>query len=225
MQSACRSSLSRITARLLPSQGGACHFCSAPPDDLEVVPEYSTPPLSRRMDFDHEILAKRGYLRNQAPYQPPRNVSQLVSQACKAVSGSVNPDLSTLQVKFNVLEACRKAFNHKVPNSKLHEIKSKEHLVVFYSEAVDTRVPLDQMKDIELPPNLHVSHEYLRFHPETDTAFGGITAFSGENNVVTGLKARKKHRGFEHKPEWLRYPANRPVDRWGNALDSHPWVQ
>jgi large subunit ribosomal protein L50 len=37
----------------------------------------------------------------------------------------------------------------------------------FYQTPVDTITPLDKMRDMELPENLHVQFEYHRFHPGT----------------------------------------------------------
>ena len=72
----------------------------------------------------------------------------------------------------------------------------------FYKTAVDIRVPLDKLKDVELPKNLSVQYEYHRFHPETDTLFGGLSAFPRQSTLVTGLKYKKKYAGYTAKPKW-----------------------
>lgn len=38
-------------------------------------------------------------------------------------------------------------------------------VVQFYKTPIDTRTPLDKMRTMELPENLHVQFEYHRFHP------------------------------------------------------------
>lgn len=78
-------------------------------------------------------------------------------------------------------------------------------VIAFYQTPVDTTLPLDALKTIELPENLHIQHEYLRFNPETDTKFGGVSAFPCSSTIVTGLKYRKKYQGYEAKKKWLRY--------------------
>lgn len=40
---------------------------------------------------------------------------------------------------------------------------------MFYETPVDTTVPLDRMKNMDLPKNLHVLYNYTRFHPGTYT--------------------------------------------------------
>jgi len=73
---------------------------------------------------------------------------------------------------------------------------------MFYLTPVDARVPLDKFKDVELPANLHIQYEYHRFHPDTDTKFGGISAFPKRSTIVTGMKYKKKYPGYTAKPSW-----------------------
>lgn len=37
--------------------------------------------------------------------------------------------------------------------------------MAFYKTPVNTSVPLDMMRNIDLPKNLHVIYKYTRFHP------------------------------------------------------------
>lgn len=78
----------------------------------------------------------------------------------------------------------------------------KDDIIAFYNTPVSTTLPLDAMKTMELPTNLHIQHEYVRFHPETDTRFDGKTAFPRSSTIVTGLKARKKYEGHIQKRSW-----------------------
>lgn len=66
----------------------------------------------------------------------------------------------------------------------------------FYETHVDTVVPYDALLKRELPPNLHILANYTRFNPETDLMFDGVTAFPRSSNLVTGLKTKKKYKGF-----------------------------
>lgn len=38
-------------------------------------------------------------------------------------------------------------------------------LIEFYKTPVDTTTPLDALKKMDLPKNLHVQQDYVRFHP------------------------------------------------------------
>lgn len=58
---------------------------------------------------------------------------------------------------------------------------------------VNTTMPLDGTKQLDLPKNLHILYDYNRFHPDTDTKFDGKTAFPKSSTLVTGLKAKKKY--------------------------------
>lgn len=58
------------------------------------------------------------------------------------------------------------------------------------------------MKTMDLPENLHIQTEPVRFNPETDTMFNGQTAFPCSSTIVTGLKAKKKYKGHEAKRSW-----------------------
>ncbi|CAG0916044.1 unnamed protein product [Notodromas monacha] len=166
-------------------------------------------PRPRQSDFDAEILAARGFLRNYKPYRPPVDVDAKITQLKEDVFGvgvgeeAQFPDLSQ---KWKFLHACDKAFNHRVPNSMLHRVNSPAETRDFYKTEIDVRNPLEMTKDIDLPPNLHVIHEPTRFHPQTDTMFGGVSAFPGSSTIVTGLKARLKYAGYKAKPRkgWLK---------------------
>ncbi len=79
---------------------------------------------------------------------------------------------------------------------------SLDDIVQFYNTEVNTTLPLDALQSMDLPSNLHIQTEYLRFHPETDTMFGGQTAFPKSSTIVTGLKARKKYKGHVAKTSW-----------------------
>lgn len=88
----------------------------------------------------------------------------------------------------------------KFKNPLLND-NSSEHftddVIEFYETPVNTFLPLDELTTRPLPPNLHIEHNYTRFHPETDTIFGGQTAFPESSTIVTGIKYRKKYPGFD----------------------------
>lgn len=71
-----------------------------------------------------------------------------------------------------------------------------DDVVKFYETAIKTFLPLDELRTMELPPNLHIEHNYTRFHPDTDTMFGGKSAFPEQSCIVTGITSRKKYSGF-----------------------------
>lgn len=182
---------------------------------------------ARRFASTIESIAKslkdRSYLRPHKPYTPPEDAEKKLDGIFESQLGSNSAQLSNGRIKFKVLTACFKEFNHGVPNSKLHEILTTgkleteirlgfRHLTMFcfylddirdfYLQEIDTRVPLDKFKSIELPPNVSIQYDYHRFHPDTDTMHGGISAFPRRSTIVTGLKYKKKYAGYNYKPIW-----------------------
>lgn len=144
---------------------------------------------------------ERGYLRPHKDYYPPENVEEQFSGLCQSILGDEFDSRSPVshEHKYELLNACFQEFNHSVPNGILHTIKSPDEILQFYKTEIVCTNPLDALKEQELPPNLHVQYEYLRFHPETDTMFGGISAFPHSSTIVTGLKSKKKYKGYKVK--------------------------
>ncbi|XP_017017824.1 large ribosomal subunit protein mL50 [Drosophila kikkawai] len=148
-----------------------------------------------------ESIASRGFLRPHKPYTPPGDAAERVRSV--AASLQLKGDkLENLSEKFKFLSACFQELQHGVPNSQVHELRTLSDVIAFYETPVDTTVPLDALKRQDLPENLHIQYEYLRFNPETDTKFGGKTAFPKSSTLVTGLKYRGKYEGNEAKRSW-----------------------
>ncbi|XP_068223423.1 large ribosomal subunit protein mL50 [Palaemon carinicauda] len=156
-------------------------------------------PRDRKLDFDAESLAARGYLRNQKPYTPPDDVDNRILQCCEKYMGKSSTFVDA-ETKFKVLRQCSQNLKHAVPNSLIHKITNIDELRTFYNTPVNTTVPLDMMKDMNLPKNLHVIYKYHRFHPETDTKFGGKSAYPNDTTIVSGLKYKKKYPGYVPEP-------------------------
>uniref|UniRef100_U5ENH7 Large ribosomal subunit protein mL50 n=1 Tax=Corethrella appendiculata TaxID=1370023 RepID=U5ENH7_9DIPT len=150
-----------------------------------------------------ESLASRGYLRAYKEYEPSSDVADKINEICAINNvNSADKKFRDLEEKFQFLKACTQAFNHSIPNSQLYEIENVADVIKFYRTPVDTTLPLDGLKTVELPENLHIQHEYVRFNPETDTMFGGKTAFPKSSQIVTGLKYKDKYKGFLAKKSW-----------------------
>ncbi|SPP76224.1 39S ribosomal protein L50, mitochondrial [Drosophila guanche] len=150
-----------------------------------------------------ESIAAKGFLRPHKPYAPPSNAAERV----RSVAGSLqlpsdNRRLDNLSEKFAFLSACFQELQHGVPNSQVHELITVADVIAFYQTPVDTISPLDALKRTDLPENLHIQYEYLRFNPDTDTKFNGKTAFPKSSTLVTGLKYRGKYQGHEAKRSW-----------------------
>lgn len=145
------------------------------------------------------------FLRPNKPYSPTTDAASRVralAAKLQMANGGDQRQLSNLEEKFKFLSACFQELQHGVPNSQVHEMSTVADVIAFYEKVVDTTVPLDALKRIDLPENLHIQYEYLRFHPDTDTKFNGQTAFPKSSTLVTGLKYRHKYEGHEAKRSW-----------------------
>ncbi|XP_012255843.2 39S ribosomal protein L50, mitochondrial [Athalia rosae] len=164
----------------------------------------TTPKHGRTLAAEGDSLAAKGYLRPQKPYSPSADVVQRLDKICNDEGLEINDEtrLDDLTSRFKLLNACYKEFNHYVPNSLLHTVETLADLRQFYLTPVNVTIPLDAMKGQILPENLHILYEYHRFNPETDTMFGGKSAFPKSSTIVTGLKYKKKYAGYTAKTKW-----------------------
>ncbi|ENN75998.1 hypothetical protein YQE_07530, partial [Dendroctonus ponderosae] len=160
-----------------------------------------TPKLNPTAQF----IASKGFLRAQREYVPPPDLESSLTQIFKDVLGKsdLNTEIVDLNQKFQLLTACSQKFGHSIPNSLLHQIGTLKEVLTFYATPVNCRTPLDKLRTMELPENLHVQFEYNRWHPETDTKFDGQTAFPESSTIVTGLKYKDKYKGHVQK---IRFP-------------------
>lgn len=142
------------------------------------------------------------YLRPQKAYTPPENASVQVIKIAESTEINVGTPKLSAADKFHLLNECYQHFGHGVPNSLMHDINNVSDIVSFYEKPVNTTLPLDAMRTMELPPNLHIQHEYVRFNEDTNAVFKGQTAFPRSSTLVTGLKYRNKYKGVVAKTSW-----------------------
>ncbi|XP_011332824.1 39S ribosomal protein L50, mitochondrial isoform X1 [Ooceraea biroi] len=144
------------------------------------------------------------FLRPQKSYEPPADSSDRIDKIRESQTISVSDDTQLEDaVRFKLFTACEEEFKYSIPNSLLHTIGSIADLKQFYSTPVDSTTPYEAFHRLDLPKNLHIQQEYHRFHPDTDTMFGGVTAFPKSSTIVTGLKYKKKYPGHKQENPWL----------------------
>jgi len=180
-----------------------------------VFPEEMPEVNSRKFEFDVAALNQRGFLRFQKGYEaPPNAIEQLLSLA-----RSMNPklavatdndlvdfELSDPSFKYDFLCRAGQQFQHWVPNSLLYHVVTIRDAAKFYNTSVSINTPYDDLQRISnLPSNLHIQKEAVRFDPETDTMFGGISAFPRSSTIVTGLRAKKKYKTIHADRPFLDY--------------------
>lgn len=156
---------------------------------------------------DNTSLSAKGFLRYQEAYNPPTDVYRRIDKICNEQNISTNDDTKIddpLQ-RFNLFLACEKEFQHSLTNSVLCFIETIADLKEYYGTPIGNVTPLDAMRNMELPKNLQINYDYVRFHPDTDTLFNGKTAFPKSSTLVTGLKYKKKYPGHKQEDPYLEY--------------------
>lgn len=102
--------------------------------------------------------------------------------------------------------------NHDISSVDLNDMKSLADVVKYFNiEVKDTSV-LEDLTKLDLPKNLHMNLEYIRFHPDTDKMFDGITAFPGQATKMTSIKYTRKYKGYDGGD-----PVNNPDKIIGNV--------
>ncbi|KAM3961274.1 mitochondrial ribosomal protein L50 [Aphomia sociella] len=160
------------------------------------------PKVDKKLQAAAESLAARGFLRPSKPWDPPANIEETILKICTNNGLGSESEFHELDKKFKVLNACYQETGHSVPNSLLHTIECVDDLKEFYKTPIDTKTPYDTLVKMDLPKNLHVQENYVRFHPDKDTLFNGKSAFPKSSTIVTGLKSRKKYEGYSAKRSW-----------------------
>lgn len=112
------------------------------------------------------------FLRSQKPYTPPLDVRNKLQDIFQQVLGTTdrNTPIKDLNKRYSLFVACSEQLQHSIPNSLLHTIETTGDVQNFYETPVETVTPLDKLQNMELPENIHVQYDYVRFHP-------GITWF------------------------------------------------
>lgn len=105
------------------------------------------------------------FLRAQNSYSPPVDLAERFKSLCITIFGSESLQFNNNNKKYELLNACRQEFNHSVPSSLLHTLENTNDVLKFYKKHISTNTPLDAMKTMELPGNLHIEFDYHRFHP------------------------------------------------------------
>jgi large subunit ribosomal protein L50 len=94
------------------------------------------------------------------------------------------------------------AFKHNVPNPVLNEIRNVGDVVEYFSKVQkDTSSLEDLHARPDLPKNVHINLEYIRFDPEKDTFFNGRDAYAERSTLVPSLWYSKKYKPVIKKKE------------------------
>ncbi len=84
-------------------------------------------------------------------------------------------------------------------------MKTVQDAVDFFQTEVTETTRYEDLGKQDLPKNLHIQWEPLRFNPETDTMFEGRTAYPGSDSIVTSIKYSRKYDSIKTTKEKSGY--------------------
>ncbi|CAI9721143.1 ribosomal L50, mitochondrial [Octopus vulgaris] len=149
----------------------------------------------------YSSLKKRSSVRTVKSYKPPSNMEHKMEQIATDVFGEVSDwkkiTLDDRLLKFKFLCKCIEEFEHDIPNSELNFITDITKAMEFFQTEIRDTSSYEDISKLDLPRNLHIQMEPVRFHPDTDTMFGGRTAFPDRPTVVTSIKYKHKYKGHD----------------------------
>lgn len=148
-------------------------------------------------------LATKRLLTTKKGYTPPADVSARLQQLVEALAPGVDnwlcTTLSDSRVKYDIVTAAVKEFKHDVSNYELSDMHTAQHVLDYFSREVRETTTYEDLSRKDLPPNLHIQWEYMRFHPDKDTMFDGKSAFPNDEGRVTSIKYSRKYEGVGRK--------------------------
>ncbi|TPP67866.1 Mitochondrial ribosomal protein l50 [Fasciola gigantica] len=154
-------------------------------------------------------LSQQNLVLKVKPYRPPPDVESRIKELAINLlkANSENPSsycFKSNEERYKIFTACANEFNHSVLNSYLHELRDVESLIKYYLTPVASPDALYHLLDEaengnQLPPNLCIQTEPLRFDPNDQTFFK-TTAFPGRSTIISGLSTAKKYKGFRAPP-------------------------
>ncbi|XP_052800307.1 39S ribosomal protein L50, mitochondrial-like [Mya arenaria] len=144
---------------------------------------------------------KRVGIEDRKAYTPAEDVVEQIQSTAESFYGKAD-DWQAIQLtsrlkKFDFVTKLISDLDHDVPNMTLHEMKTVGDVVTYFQTEVRNSSSLDDLNKLNLPKNLHMNLEYIRFHPETDKIYDGYTAFPGRATKVTSLKYKRKYIGYD----------------------------
>ncbi|XP_046353789.2 39S ribosomal protein L50, mitochondrial-like isoform X1 [Haliotis rufescens] len=161
--------------------------------------------VRKRVNFDGpttsdrvQSLKKKTSVRTNKAYDPPgdleERLEQLVSQVCGDSVGEWRQvDLADRRVKFKLLTRLMRDLDHTVPNLALDGMATMDDVLAYFSTPVRNTAAYNDLAKLDLPKNLHIQLEPLRFDKDTDTMFGGKTAFPHRPTIVSSLRYKHKY--------------------------------
>ena len=180
-------------------------------EQLDSVPPSSIPTVSELASYKTRKYVTR--LVTCRPYTPPVNVEQIIYHIANETIDNFKEEtrsngnwqsiyLTNPLNKFNLLTRCMKECSHTISNMTLNDLKTLEDVYLYFSTPVkDTNVLEDLQQSSELPKNVHIQLDAVRFTPETSSFFNDLDAFPKRSTKVIDLWYKKKYPSYPKNEE------------------------
>lgn len=175
------------------------------------IPQSAIPTVSELASYKTKKYVTR--LVTCRPYAPPSNVEQIIHQIAKETIDNFKEEtrsndnwrsvnLNNPLNKYNLLTRCMKECSHTISNVTLNDLKNLEDVYQYFSTPVkDTNVLEDLQQSPDLPKNVHIQLDAVRFTPETSSFFNELDAFPKRSTKVIDLWYKKKYSSYPKNEE------------------------
>jgi hypothetical protein len=175
------------------------------------VPQSAVPTISELASYKTKQYVTR--LVTCRPYIPPSNIEQIIYRLANETIDNFQQQtrsdgnwksiyLRNPLNKYNLLTRCMKECSHTISNMILNDIKTLEDVYQYFSTPIkDTNVLEDIQQSSDLPPNVHIQLDAVRFTPETSSFFNELDAFPKRSTKVIDLWYKKKYASYPKNEE------------------------
>jgi hypothetical protein len=177
----------------------------------ESIPQSAVPTISELASYKTKKYQTR--LVTCHPYTPPSDIEQIIYRLANETIDNFKQEtrsegnwkfvsLSNSLNKYNLLTRCMKECSHTISNMSLNDIKTLEDVYQYFSTPVkDTNVLEEIQQSDELPKNVHIQLDAVRFTPETSSFFNELDAFPQRSTKVIDLRYKKKYASYPKNEE------------------------
>ncbi|CAH1802304.1 unnamed protein product, partial [Owenia fusiformis] len=170
-------------------------------DEIIETRGHNTQEDGPNVDNAVQTLTRKTSVKTTHGYTPPSDVEQRVNTIATDVFGgdmTHNTVIGDQSKKVKLLTKCIDAFEHDIPNYELNQLITLSDVVKYFNTEIRDTTKYDELANLDLPKNLYIQKDYIRFTEETKGFFkDGKTAFPGRDTIVTGLKYKKMYKGYK----------------------------
>lgn len=169
------------------------------------IPPSAVPTVSELASYKTKEYVTR--LVTCRPYSPPTNIEEILRRIAKETLDNVDGEWSKINLdnplkKYHLLTRCMKECSHTMSNMTLNELKTLEDVYQYFSRPVQDTNPLEDLhRSKDLPPNVHIQLDAVRFTPETSGFFNDLDAFPKRSTKVVDLWYKKKYSSYPKNDE------------------------